>query len=552
MEQIYYIYDGEKNGWIESSEAWVKDDIENFNIEFVSDGTAEISTDNIGMYKNNAYSKRLLAYINLDYAARHDGYRTAVARWRVQFYREQRTVIIYADCYNVRVSITLKHFPGIFDGEYIHNIESFKNSPRQYSLRLDYGKWKYTAIPAKSHQAESGGNTFNYRYDWTEPEFDFSVEIPAVVVARVMSFMEVLATEEFGFKPVVTQNIPGNLLLKYYVQYPLDVGVGYYVDMLGYDFANKVLRKTDSNFELVCDYLGLPKTAGLKKAYHENALALAYCWFLKEIGIDDLNIWKYFYDGKFLMGTSLTRLGIDRSGEMYRKAGGSWRCWWSTRGLWDKERYDEYIARDKDKYNTRYIGWHLLYTWLLEKWGVQRTGEILSDVLKNTDYDKYDCFVMWLSDYCDGDFPEEFVQAIYRSGFSREAHDIRNELYMQDYNRKASEMKKIEFKLTRGELAREEETALGAIKVARSGNDLFLISENMHNCVFRIYTEKSQKKRCTIYYLQKDDEYMACIEVVNGVVVQAFGKYNRVLLGELRSEIKDWCIRNNLTFAPVE
>ncbi|MBR2142585.1 hypothetical protein [Anaerovibrio sp.] len=45
---------------------------------------------------------------------------------------------------------------------------------------------------------------------------------------------------------------------------------------------------------------------------------------------------------------------------------------------------------------------------------------------------------------------------------------------------------------------------------------------------------------------------MACIEVVNGVVVQAFGKYNRVLLGELRSEIKDWCIRNNLAFAPVE
>ena len=50
-------------------------------------------------------------------------------------------------------------------------VELHRRGSKQYSLRLDYGKWQYTAIPSKSDQAESGGSVFNYKYDWTDDGF---------------------------------------------------------------------------------------------------------------------------------------------------------------------------------------------------------------------------------------------------------------------------------------------------------------------------------------------------------------------------------------------
>lgn len=192
----------------------------------------------------------------------------------------------------------------------------------------------------------------------------------------------------------------------------------------------------------------------------------------------------------------------------------------------------------------------------MEKWGGKRTGEILSDALINIDLDKFDCLILWLEDYLYNDIQEEFANEIYRSGLSKEAHDMRNDMLYRDIirkeNKKYNNMLKMEFTLTKSELDREEEISLGTIKMARSGKDLFDISENMHNCVFRLYTEKVNKKLCTIYYLQKYDEYLACIEVVNGAVIQAYGKYNSVLNGEVRAAVKDWCVRKNLEFTPMK
>jgi len=543
LEQTYYIFDSSEHTWAEADAPWVKDDIEKIKIEFASScaNPEELASITAKMPEDT-----ILAYLDLAYSGGHESFRKAVARWRVQLYKEQQTAIILADTFNVKVIRQ-------YDDKYI--IEPFGKVSKQFSLRLDYDKWKYTAIPARTDQAEIGNNVFNYKYDWTENNYDFSVEIPEIIVKQVMEFLQELAREEFGFNPTIPQKMPGDKLLKYFVQYPLDVNVGWYVDMLGFDFSSKVVRKNESNFDLVCDYLQLPKSKGLKKVYHDNPEALLICYFLKEIGVEDINIWPYFYEGKQLMGVSLNLLGLDRNGGFYFKSNSYWlhQLWWDNSTPYEAKNLQEYIARDKGKYNTRYVGWHLLYVWLLEKWGAQRTGEILSDALLNIDYYKYDCLRLWLADYRENDFPEEFVQEIYRHGISREAHDLRMDLIRQEINRlqnaKYKHLLDVEFTLTKGELAREEDTPLGSFKLPRSGKDMYAISDNMHNCVFRLYTPKMAQRACTIYYLQKDEEYLACIEVVHGVVVQAYGKRNKVLTGEILEGVTDWCINHDLIYA---
>jgi len=73
------------------------------------------------------------------------------------------------------------------------------------------------------------------------------------------------------------------------------------------------------------------------------------------------------------------------------KSGSKRNCWWSDHYLVSGDGLAAYVERDKNIYNTRYIVWHLLYDWLMEKWGGKRTGEILSDALINIDLDKFDC-----------------------------------------------------------------------------------------------------------------------------------------------------------------
>ena len=56
------------------------------------------------------------------------------------------------------------------------------------------------------------------------------------------------------------------------------------------------------------------------------------------------------------------------------------------------------------------------------------------------------------------------------------------------------------------------------------------------------------RKECTIYYLKKDDKYLACIEVKKGAVIQASGYHNRKLGGEVLEAVLSWCTKHDLIY----
>jgi len=109
----------------------------------------------------------------------------------------------------------------------------------------------------------------------------------------------------------------------------------------------------------------------------------------------------------------------------------------------------------------------------------------------------------------------------------------------------------IEFTLAKGDLMKEEDTPQGSFKIARNGKELFELSEIFHNCVFYLYTEKMNNRDCAIYYLEKNGQPVACIEVVKGVITQALGDHNHILKGEIKDAVVDWGIRHNLEFKPI-
>lgn len=109
------------------------------------------------------------------------------------------------------------------------------------------------------------------------------------------------------------------------------------------------------------------------------------------------------------------------------------------------------------------------------------------------------------------------------------------------------ELSKVKFELTESQLAREEETSQGDFKVVRTGQSLKMISMYMNNCVFS-YIQSMLRKECTIYYLKKDNKYLACIEVKKGAVIQASGAHNRKLEGEVLEAVLSWCTKHDLIY----
>lgn len=86
--------------------------------------------------------------------------------------------------------------------------------------------------------------------------------------------------------------------------------------------------------------------------------------------------------------------------------------------------------------------------------------------------------------------------------------------------------------------------------------DLVVVGEKMNICVGHLYSAKAYNKHCTIVYVVKDNKYVACIELrksKNGFsVVQAKGKYNSRIAGELYNTVMEWINKNNLVVNTVD
>ena len=311
--QNFYIYDVSNGIWKETNDEKFTGDIDSVPKKLINKGE-----------KGFSLPEGTLA-AEADFDAYEVSYSTscinAAVRWRLQVSEKQQVVIIIGECCNVResgnkfdraiepdfdnfIENEVFHFVAIddieldiFDGFIPKRFErqtadrkmEIYRDVHQVSLRLDFDKWSYNAIPAIQEKDGS-------KQDWTSGELETYVEIPPVVINDAYNILKEFAYKEFGFYPTVPEGVSGVELLKAYTCYQLDVSVFPFLSVLNYSFLQKVLRKSDSNFKLVCEYLDLPKTKGLRKVYHENSRALLFIYTMREkLGIADQNVWQEFY-----------------------------------------------------------------------------------------------------------------------------------------------------------------------------------------------------------------------------------------------------------------
>lgn len=548
--QKFYIYDVSNGIWKETNDEKFTGDIDSVPKKLINKGE-----------KGFSLPEGTLA-AEADFDAYEVSYSTccinAAVRWRLQVSEKQQVVIIIGECCNVRecgnsfdrliesdfdnfienevgnfVFTELDELNG-FDG-LIPNELNNKNIDRkmeiyrdvhQVSLRLDFAKWSYNAIPAI--QEKDGG-----KQDWTSGELETYVEIPPIVINDAYTILKEFAYKEFGFYPTIPEGVFGVELLKAYTCYPLDVSVFPFLSVLNYSFLQKVLRKSDSNFDLVCEYLDLPKTKGLRKVYHENSRALLFIYIMREkLGITDQNVWQEFYGMKKIYDKDVTVLSIQPNQPLTFK---------DVKSIYSYNFY--WIKGDKNWAKLKRF-----YEWLSLHAGVQKAGNLICQNMNNWCQEYGDLMNMMDSD--NYDIPDEIIKKVKSSGLSVEAHDRLIAINTQlRYKRRYSELD-YDFNLTKTELDRETVLDNGKIVVAKRGTDLLKISETLHNCVYS-YADKMKNKESCIYTYQNDDNMIACIEVQDHAVVQLYGNYNKRIKGLALSEIKDWALLNKLEFNPM-
>lgn len=555
--QLYYIYDCEKRTWRESQEEWVKEDMEKIPVKLILEADSQEKIDRL-LAENNQHT--LLAYSTKnvhDYRQDHLN-KYAVARWRVQLFEKQQTAIIIADVLTL-VSDN--------DTEYPYSFSLTKNSWQQFSFRLDYGRGKYMANPYINLSSELYGHHVKNKWDWIDNlglyhnSFSIYPVLPDTVGQGVMEFLKKLAGKEFGFEPTVSDNIPMGRLLKYFIQFPLDVNVGWYADLLGEDFKQRINRNNDSNFKLLCEVLGLPPLKSLKKAYNNNCRVLFICFILKSIGLEDINAWQQFYGIKKIMGEDIENLrlvlgrsGAFKKGQIFIKTSYKWRNL-GRGGKW-MYGYDSDITYDISSSSE-------LVKWLLEKWGIKRTVEIIYPIINEWNDTVKDSIRMWRLLKNTEYMHRNIIQSIYRNGFTDELHDIMmyhfiryqeaRDAEIAERNKVEAERRKallsLKFSLTHEELCRAEETKYGTFHIARSGADLDCTGKLFKNCVFS-YVYSMEKKQCTIYYLMKEEIPLACIEVRGKNICQASGPRNDRMKPEARMAVQEWAEKHGLYLPP--
>ena len=64
--------------------------------------------------------------------------------------------------------------------------------------------------------------------------------------------------------------------------------------------------------------------------------------------------------------------------------------------------------------------------------------------------------------------------------------------------------------------------------------------EKLHNCVGRLYRMHAYHKENIIIIMKKDENYVGCIELKNGEIIQAYGPCNRTMTGETKEAYDMW------------
>lgn len=343
------------------------------------------------------------------------------------------------------------------------------------------------------------------------------VHIPPVVMQSMVKFLQEGAGRAFGIKPSVLMAVEGVGFPDRFISRPFDVNITYLRNFLGKDVFEKHFPwQQKDNFQPLCQLLGIDKPPkSLRKAYSFNPYVPVIFLILKQWGLQDINhIQKFFGYDRTIFNVYLANFRA-----VFRPDGVVIDCCESGCDWQRLGGYARFILERKgEKHFVKVFSRLSLNPW----------NEYVRDILR------------MLYDY-QGLFSEEILKLLLAQGETRIVHDLMAEAV----NRQKYQNVKLEYddnKLRHGRTMLNCECSIDGYEfhLVKDTDDLYEIGGALCNCVAS-YRWDVVHYISAIFYVKKDDKYLACIEVKDqNAIVQASGYCNRELRGTLLEYFAYW------------
>ena len=272
------------------------------------------------------------------------------------------------------------------------------------------------------------------------------------------------------------------------VQFPYEPDISEIVQYLREQNINLILdRKNPYIFDELCSKLNIQNFRGLRKLFLKNPLIVAKSWILESGGIHNKDILKRLLDAEEL----------------------DWML----------------------EYNESAV------FFLKEALKRKNEAAVCSLLLRESNVDFKDCIEMFFYYYSLID--EEFVTKILEEGFTAYNHDVLAKISRQ------ADVKNQKIHFTAQEKKFNCKVKGYSFCLLKTTDEIKWLGFIFKNCVAS-YAKNALRKKCTIIYAKKGDNYEMCIEVRHGTVMQARQKYNAPITTQQKSILFNWMKLCNL------
>lgn len=367
---------------------------------------------------------------------------------------------------------------------------------------------------------------------WFNEDLDLE-KIPEEIQEAVQNTLSIMTKKIYGVPCKNTYRLCQNGF-KHFVKYPSCPPIANVKSC----FKAKVNRTSLHSFEDLCAIYDIKPTKKFRKMFMDNPSLLLVNIFLSCIGFKDANVFNKYYDNAVLIRFLEENLSCNPK----------------------VPKIIYLFGKNKNMY--------ALHNWYEEATKQKKSDAVCANHLiepmldGHVDYTTMqDAFSMYVDNY--NNLPEPLKKRILREGFTTQVHDRMCEALGRGNNRFSNGKEKIDIEYSENELkleykitkmiknkntGEEKEKVLYLFELPKNTDDLYLISEKMHNCVGYAYRNSVIAKSCLIVTLEDLSIHkgVACMEIKQSEtgkfdnIVQALGPCNYRIKKEYIPIIQKW------------
>lgn len=350
-------------------------------------------------------------------------------------------------------------------------------------------------------------------------------DIPEVVLNLAMELLRTDMGIHYGLKPSVLSKMSGHRKIDAFIERPYDLNIVYLKPFLSElipgEFDRIFPREAKDNYRILCRILNIKPPKSLRKAYTFNPFSIVWYLYFCQIGIDDVNLMRPFFDlNERILHKPFSQIYFSPRSKTVEFSGDS-----------------QYFVEQND--------WlHFYGFWLIQQGHPKRWLKLLYRLSS-----AQESLTSWQWDILRSFFEyhrqlsNPIKKRLLKDGLTRYVHDLMSwEItVLSRYWNQAS----IEY--PEYILAYECRIDDYEFRLIKNTSELTEFGYLMKNCV-ATYRERILDHHSIIVSVRYDNKYVACIELQDETNIrQALGVCNHRLEGPLLLVCRFWAKQYNLS-----